>query len=99
MRKAVPISLKEEHKAELSALVNRGGTAQKHAQRCRIVLLAAEGNGNASIGNKLGVSRQKVARWRARYQEAGLPGLLRDRAGRGRPAKIKPEDKARIRLN
>ena len=96
MRKAVPISLKEEHKAELSALVNRGGTAQKHAQRCRIVLLAAEGNGNASIGNKLGVSRQKVARWRARYQEAGMPGLLRDRAGRGRPAKIKPEDKAEL---
>ena len=96
MRKAAPINLKEEQKAELSAWAKRGGTPQKHAQRCRIVLLAAEGNGNEWIGNKLGMSRQKVARWRGRYLESGLPGLLRDRAGRGRPAKIKPEDKAEL---
>jgi len=96
MRKAAPVNLKEEQKAELSAWAKRGGTPQKHAQRCRIVLLAAEGNGNEWIGNKLGMSRQKVARWRERYLESGLPGLLRDRAGRGRRAKIKPEDKAEL---
>jgi transposase len=96
MRKAVPVNLNKEQVEELSALANTGSAPQKLAQRCRIVLLAAEGKDNESIGNNLGFTRQKVARWRARYLESGLPGLLRERAGRGRPAKIKPEDKAEL---
>ena len=63
---------------------------------CLIVLLAAEGKDNEWIGHNLGFTRRKVARWRSRSLESGLPGLLRERAGRGRPAKIKPEDKAEL---
>jgi transposase len=56
------------------------------AQRCRIILLAAEGLNNKQIGAALGITRQKVARWRARYARSGRAGLEKDAPGRGRKA-------------
>ncbi|MDR2673588.1 MAG: IS630 family transposase [Opitutaceae bacterium] len=96
MRKAREINLDEKQKAELSALERSGKTAQRLAQRCRIVLAAGEGMTDKAIGKQERVSRQKAGRWRKRYLEAGLAGLLKDKAGRGRPARIKPEQKAEV---
>ncbi len=96
MRKAREIHLDEKQRAELDGLVRSGKTTQRLAQRCRIVLGAAEGMTDEAIGRQEAVTRQKAARWRARYLEAGLAGLLKDKAGRGRPVKIKPEQKAEV---
>jgi transposase len=85
-----------EQKAGLGALAKSGRTTQRLAQRCRIVLRAAEGMTDEAIGKEEMVSRQKAARWRARYLQKGLAGLLKDKAGRGRPAKIKAEQKAEV---
>jgi transposase len=96
MRISPEVKLDEEQKAELSAWARSGRTQQRLAKRCRIVLAAAEGLTDTAIGEREGVSRQKAARWRARYLEAGLAGLLKDKPGRGRPALIKPERKAEV---
>jgi transposase len=54
-------------------------------QRARIVLLAAEGISNTAIAEKVGVTRNTVIAWRARYSEAGIEGLAdADRSGRPR---------------
>src|SRR3954451_15794677 len=45
------------------------------AQRARIVLLAADGVGNTEIAERVGVARQTVLTWRARYRDRGLAGL------------------------
>jgi transposase len=57
------------------------------AQRARIVLLAREGLPNAEIARRVGVARQTVIDWRARYQAVGIAGLG-DLARSGRPAVI-----------
>jgi transposase len=96
MRRSPEVKLDEARKAELSAWVKSGRTEQRLAKRCRIVLAAAEGLTDMAISAREGVSRQKAARWRKRYLEAGLAGLLKDKPGRGRPATIKPERKAEV---
>ena len=53
-------------------------------ERCQIVLRAAGGETNDQIAAALGITRQKAARWRARFKESGRAGLEQDAPGRGR---------------
>jgi transposase-like protein len=62
------------------------------AQRARIVLLAAAGVSHAEIARRVGVNRQTVINWRARYETSGLAGLD-DRPRSGRPRRV---DRAKI---
>jgi transposase len=57
------------------------------AQRARIVLLAAEGISNTAIAEKVGVTRQTVVSWRARYESRGIAGLV-DAKRSGRPRQV-----------
>jgi transposase len=57
------------------------------AQRARIVLLAADGEANTAIAERVGVSRPTVIGWRGRYVRAGLAGL-HDEPRSGRPRVI-----------
>jgi transposase len=59
------------------------------AQRARIVLLAADGVGNTEIAERVGVARQTVLTWRARYRDGGLAGL-EDVPKPGKPKRIDP---------
>src|SRR5436190_1981470 len=68
-----------------------GLTPRRLAERCQIVLLASEGKTNEQIAVLLGISRQKAARWRARFKEAGRAGLEHDASGRGRKPVYGPE--------
>jgi transposase len=52
-----------------------------------MVLLAAEGLPNAEIGRRVGMTRQTVISWRARYAAGGVDALA-DLPGSGRPAVI-----------
>ena len=58
-----------------------------HAQRARIVLLAADGVGTMEIARRVGVSKPTVMAWKRRYREEGVGGLD-DRAKSGRPREI-----------
>jgi len=51
------------------------------------VLLAADGLQNREIADRLGEDVMKVGRWRHRYAQAGLPGILKDKS---RPGRIPP---------
>jgi transposase len=59
------------------------------AQRARIVLLAADGVGNTEIAERVGVARQTVLTWRARYRDRGMAGL-EDIPKPGKPRRIDP---------
>jgi putative transposase len=43
---------------------------QRLVERCRIVLLSADGVENAEQGRRLGIDRQRVRRWRVRWSSA-----------------------------
>jgi len=58
-----------------------------HAQRARIVLMAAEGVGTMEIARRVGVSKPTVISWKRRYRDEGVGGLD-DRVKSGRPREI-----------
>lgn len=63
-----------------------------HAEvvRARIVLLAGDGCSNVEVSAKLDVHVDVVSRWRKRFCEGGLAGLI-DRPRSGRPRGFSPE--------
>jgi transposase len=65
-------------------------------ERCQIILRSAEGETNEQIAQALGLTRQKVARWRGRFAAGGRAGLEQDAPGRGRKPAYGPELQALI---
>ena len=93
---APALSLRHEQLENLRSLLRSGKTPQKIALRANIVLLASGGVPNLSIARRLDTSRPTVLLWRARFQEAGVPGLLKDAPRPGRKKSIAPEVIARV---
>lgn len=88
MRVAVPIVLEPAERQGLKRLSGSRSTSVRLAERAKIVLLAAEGHENGEIAEMLGISRQKVGRWRNRYHELGLTGIEKDAPRPGRKKAI-----------
>jgi transposase len=87
---AVSIELTDEERALLESFTRRHTSAQALALRSRIVLDAADGLSNGEIAERRGVSRPTVAKWRGRFAELRLDGLL-DEPRPGRPRTITDE--------
>jgi transposase len=89
------LSLSEQDRAQLEAWSRRPKTAQALAMRSRVVLLAAGGQSNAAIAERLSVTPQTVCKWRQRYLESGLDGLV-DEPRPGTPRKLSDEQVERV---
>ena len=87
---ATPIELTDEERAQLEAWARRRSSAQALAQRSRIVLLAADGRKNVEIARELRVHRPMVTKWRNRFADLRLDGLV-DEPRPGRPRTITDE--------
>ena len=85
--KAVAVVLSDEERSQLEAWARRPKSAQALAQRSRIVLAAAEGGSNVAVAEQLGVERGTVRKWRNRFAEHRLDGLL-DEPRPGRPRTV-----------
>jgi transposase len=97
MRHATPIVLTDEERGALEKLVAAGSTPQRLALRARLVLLAAGGMTNEKIAKRVKMGHVAVGRWRSRYAQQRLPGILRVAPGRGRkPTARTPERIAEV---
>lgn len=68
MKQATQITLTPRQRIQLENWVdNKAGSSHRLVERCRIVLLSADGLNNEEIGRELGVDRQRVRRWRVRW--------------------------------
>ncbi len=84
-RPAPALALREGDREELCRRTRSSAGRAGAAQRARIVLLAADGESNTAIADKVGVSRPTVIDWRNRYAAEGIAGLADDpRSGRPR---------------
>ncbi len=86
-----PLELTDEQRSELRGWARRPRTAQAMALRARIVLAAADGWTNTEIAEELSVNRVTVGKWRRRFAEMGLDGLV-DAPRPGAPRRISDED-------
>jgi transposase len=87
---AVTIVLSDAEREQLQAWARRPKSAQALALRSRIVLAASEGLGNTQVAQRLGVKRDTVRKWRDRFAQARLDGLL-DEPRPGRPRTVLDE--------
>ena len=85
MREPCCLWLSASDRARLAAIAADRNSPQKHVWRAKIVLLSADRLGTVEIMRRTGKAKPSVWRWQARYLEAGVAGLLRDRT---RPARI-----------
>ena len=84
---AVGIELSDEERTALERWARRPSSAQALALRSRIVLAAAEGLTNSEIARRLAITRPTATKWRSRFAEYRLDGLL-DEPRPGRPRTI-----------
>ncbi len=91
-RPKAQLVLSDSEREQLMALTMRRKTAQALAQRARIVLACADGADNKVVAARQRVTAQTVSKWRARFVEHRLDGLL-DAPRPGAPRTI---DDARV---
>src|SRR5260370_34295122 len=83
IKEATPIELTEVERSMLESIVRSPKCEHGLVERARMVLLAAEGGSTRSIAKALGSWPGRVSRWRKRFAQERLGGLV-DRA-RPRP--------------
>lgn len=82
-----PLVLNDEDRGILEALARRRKSAHAESMRARIVLRCAEGLSNTEVAAGLGLSKQTVGKWRARFIDGGV-GALGDAPRGGAPRGI-----------
>src|SRR3954462_3620213 len=80
MRQETAIRVSPADRRRLEAVVADRNSPQKHVWRAKVALAAADGCGTTAIGRRAGLSRPSVRRWRERFAQEGVAGLLRDRS-------------------
>ena len=75
-RPKAELVLNETEREQLQAWARRRKTAQALAQRSRIVLACAAGSRNQRVASEVGVTPQTVSKWRNRFAQKRLDGLL-----------------------
>jgi transposase len=94
-RKAKEIVLSDEERVELERIVRASTSEQRMARRARVVLLAAAGETNDTIAARVGLSAHKVSKWRRRFAEERLAGLL-DRPRSGGPRRYGHDERLAV---
>ena len=86
-RPKAALEVTAEERMQLERWARRATSSQALARRCRIVLAAAEGLDNKQVAERQGVREHTVAKWRGRFLERRLEGLV-DEPRPGRPPSI-----------
>jgi transposase len=86
------IELSAAERAALESTARKYTSPYRDVIRAKIVLYAAEGLDNDTIGARLDTPRQIVSKWRKRFFRERLRGL-EERSRDGRPALFSPQSR------
>src|SRR5689334_24333111 len=84
-----------EERRTLQEWVRRPKSAQALVLRARIILMCSEGRSNSEVAGRFGVTKQMVGKWRGRFVERRLEGLL-DEPRPGTPRKVGDAEVERV---
>src|SRR5215467_10123899 len=88
MRIAPPVTLSTEQRSILEQQARARLLPARQVERARIILRAADGGQNKVIASELGITEEKVARWRRRFLTGGIAALQKDAPRPGRPRTV-----------
>jgi transposase len=91
----VALTLSRQEREALERFVRRRKTAQQLATRSRVILLCSDGESNREVARRVGVHETTVCKWRRRFIDHRLDGLL-DEPRPGAPRKVSDETVERI---
>ncbi|MCL5743209.1 MAG: helix-turn-helix domain-containing protein [Acidobacteria bacterium] len=94
-RPITPITLSAEERTSLKNWARRPKSAQALAQRAKAILLCAEGGSNTEVTARVHWTKQTVGKWRRRFLERRLDGLL-DEPRPGTPRRLSDADVERV---
>ena len=86
-RPTVRVTISPSERTTLEQWARRRTTAQGLAQRAQIVLACAAGRSNSEIATELRITRQTAGRWRQRFVQKRLDGLV-DEPRPGTPRRL-----------
>ena len=89
------LTLTDEEREMLGGWTRRPKTAQALALRARIVLECAKGRTNTAVAAEMRVSQATVGKWRSRFLERRLDGLV-DEPRSGRPRTVTDAEVERV---
>jgi len=90
-----PLHLSRDERETLERWTRRRKTAQALALRARLILSCAAGKKNGEVAAAFHVARPTVGKWRARFIERRLDGLL-DEPRPGAPRTIRDKDVEKV---
>ena len=94
-RPKVELILSDDERETLQRWARRAKTSQHLALRSRIILAWGRGISNTEVSDELAVSMPTVGKWRKRFIEGRLDGLL-DEPRPGAPRKVSDADVERV---
>ena len=94
-RPKAPLVISDEQRQTLVGWSRRTTSANGPARRARMILLSGQGMSNLAVAERVGVTPQTVGKWRARFIQAGLEGLL-DEPRPGAPRTVSDADIERV---
>jgi putative transposase len=94
-RVADAIVLSTEERSFLEAQARRHKAARSLSDRCRMILLCAEGLESKEVGTRLGVHEHTVGKWRRRFVKDRIEGLT-DEYRLGRPRTVSDAQVAEV---
>lgn len=89
------LHLTTSERESLQRWARRPKSAQALAQRARSILLCAEGLSNTAVAARLGWARRTVGKWRQRFVDKRLDGLL-DEPRPGTPRRMSDDEVERV---
>jgi len=94
-RQLAQLSITSEERESLERWTRRPKTGQALAQRARIILESATGKSNTEVARRLRITKQMVGKWRTRFLEKRIDGLL-DEPRPGTPRRMSDAEVERV---
>jgi transposase len=90
------VKLKLNEREKLKQLISKGIEKARKITRCRILLMADEGESDTHIIETLDVARNTVRAIRSRYAQDDLEAAINEQGRPGAPTKFTGKEKAKI---
>jgi transposase len=94
-RRSIVFKLSEDEETTLKMWLNSHKIEKRYSQRAQVILGSSQGLTLDRISSQSGLSVTNALKWRKRFLESGIDGLM-DKRRTGRPPKITPFERSNV---